>query len=50
MNLRDTFVILDTCVLLKLRLSDVLMDLRAEKLFSAHWTEDVDDEFLQNEA
>ncbi len=34
--------------MLKMRLSDVLMDLRAEKLFSAHWTESIDDEFLRN--
>ncbi len=30
------------------RVSDVLMDLRAEQLFSAHWTENIDDEFLRN--
>lgn len=48
MNCRDTFVVLDTCVLLKLRLTDVLMDLRAEKLFSAHWTQEIDHEFLRN--
>lgn len=48
MNRRDTFVVLDTCVQLKLRLSDVLMDMRAENLFSAHWTENIDDEFLRN--
>lgn len=48
MNLKDTFVVLDTCVLLQLRLTDVLMDLRAEKLFSAHWTQEIDNEFLRN--
>ncbi|QUP56891.1 PIN domain-containing protein (plasmid) [Ralstonia syzygii] len=48
MNLKDTFVVLDTCVLLMQRVSDVLMDLRAEKLFSAHWTENIDNEFLRN--
>lgn len=48
MNLNDTFVVFDTCVLLKPRLSDVLMDLRAEKVFSAHWTESIDEEFLRN--
>lgn len=48
MNFRDTSLILDTCVLLKLRLTDVLMDLRAEKLFSAHWTQEIDHEFLRN--
>lgn len=48
MNLKDTFVVLDTCVLLMQRVSDVLMDMRAERLFSAHWTENIDDEFLRN--
>lgn len=48
MNRSDTLVVLDTCVLLRLRLSDVLMDMRAERLFSAHWTESIDDEFLRN--
>ena len=48
MNLRDTLVVLDTCVLLKARVSDVIMDLRAEGLFSAHWTENIDEEFLRN--
>jgi hypothetical protein len=47
-NRKDTFVVLDTCVQLKLRLSDVLMDMRAEDLFSAHWTENIDEEFLRN--
>ncbi|NDZ16934.1 hypothetical protein C7T35_27530 [Variovorax sp. WS11] len=48
MNLRDTFVVLDACVLLKQRVSDVLMDLRAEQVFSGHWTENIDTEFLRN--
>lgn len=48
MNLRDTLVVLDTCVLLKQRVSDVLMDLRAEQVFSAHRTENIDAEFLRN--
>ena len=48
MTLDDTLVVLDTCVLLKQRVSDVVMDLRAEKLFSAHWTEVIDGEFLRN--
>ncbi|MCO5119160.1 MAG: PIN domain-containing protein [Burkholderiaceae bacterium] len=48
MNFQDTLVVIDTCVLLRLRVSDVLMDLRAEGLFSAHWTENIDDEFLRN--
>jgi hypothetical protein len=47
-NLRDTLVVLDSCVLLKQRVSDVLMDLRAEQVFSAHWTENIDVEFLLN--
>lgn len=48
MTLQETFVVLDTCVLLKQRVSDVIMDLRQEKLFSAHWTENIDAEFLRN--
>ncbi len=48
MNRDTTLVVLDTCVQLRLRLSDVLMDMRAENLFSAHWTESIDDEFLRN--
>ena len=44
----STVVVLDTRVQLRLRLSDVLMDLRAEDLFAAHWTENIDDEFLRN--
>lgn len=48
MNRGTTLVVLDTCVQLRLRLSDVLMDMRAENLFSAHWTENIDDEFLRN--
>lgn len=48
MNRTDTLVVLDTCVQLKLRLSDVLMDMRAQELFSAHWTESIDNEFLRN--
>lgn len=48
MNFRDTLVLLDTCVLLKPRVSDVIMDLRAEGVFSAHWTENIDAEFLRN--
>ncbi|MFT3821633.1 MAG: hypothetical protein QM750_29105 [Rubrivivax sp.] len=48
MNLDNTLVVLGTCVQFRLRLSDVLMDMRAEELFSAHWTENIDDEFLRN--
>ncbi|MBB3193708.1 hypothetical protein [Roseateles terrae] len=47
MTLHDTLVVLDTCVLLRLRLADVLMDLRAEKVFAAHWTPEIDQEFLR---
>jgi hypothetical protein len=47
-NLQDTLVVLDTCVLMPPRLSDVLMDMRAEQLFSAHWTADIDQEYLRN--
>lgn len=48
MTLDDTLVVLDTCVLLPPRLSDVLMDLRAQKLFSAHWTLDIEAEYVRN--
>jgi len=47
-NRDNTLVVLDTCVQLRLRLSDVLMDMRAENLFSAHWTANIEDEFLRN--
>jgi hypothetical protein len=49
-NLKDTFVVLDTSVLLKHRVSDVLVDLRLEKVFSAHWTEEIDIECNMQEA
>lgn len=42
------FAILDTCVLLPARLSDVLFDLMIEGLYSAHWTADIEAEFLRN--
>lgn len=48
MNLQDTLVVLDTCVLMPPRLSDVLMDMRAGQLFSAHWTKAIDEEYLRN--
>ena len=48
MNFETTLVVLDTCVLLPPRVSDVLMDLRKERIFSAHWTSDIDDEYLRN--
>jgi hypothetical protein len=43
-----TFVVLDACVLLPSRLSDVLFDLMLEGLFFAHWTASVEGEFLRN--
>lgn len=48
MNLQDTLVVLDTCVMLKPRMSDVIMDLRAEEVMSVHWSLKFDDEFLRN--
>ena len=44
----NTLVILDTCVLLPSRLSDVLFDLMLEGLYFAYWTSDVEAEFLRN--
>lgn len=44
----STLVILDTCVLLPSRLSDVLFDLMLEGLYFAYWTGDVEAEFLRN--
>ncbi len=44
----NTLVILDTCVLLPSRLSDVLFDLMLEGLYFAYWTADVENEFLRN--
>jgi hypothetical protein len=41
-------VILDTCVLLPSRLSDVLFDFMLEGLYFAYWTGDVEAEFLRN--
>jgi hypothetical protein len=43
-----TLVILDACVLLPSRLSDVLFDLMLEGLYFAYWTADVEAEFLRN--
>jgi hypothetical protein len=43
-----TLVILDACVLLPSRLSDVLFDLMLEGLYSAYWTDVVEAEFLRN--
>ncbi len=44
----NTLVILDTCVLLPSRLSDVLFDLMLEGLYFAYWTGDAEAEFLRN--
>ena len=44
----NTLVILDTCVLLPSRLSDVLFDWMLEGLYFAYWTGDVEAEFLRN--
>lgn len=44
----NTLAILDTCVLLPSRLSDVLFDLMLEGLYFAYWTGDVEAEFLRN--
>src|SRR5450830_1692822 len=44
----STLVILDTCVLLPSRLSDVLFDLMLEGLYFVYWTGDVETEFLRN--
>lgn len=44
----NTLVILDTCVLLPSRLSDVLFDLMLEGRYFAYWTGDVEAEFLRN--
>jgi hypothetical protein len=46
--MQDTLVLLDTCVLMPPRLSDVLMDLRAQRLFSLHWTEAIESEYVRN--
>jgi hypothetical protein len=44
----NTLVILDACVLLPSRLSDVLFDLMLEGLYFAYWTDEVEAEFLRN--
>ncbi|MBX9610371.1 MAG: hypothetical protein K2X51_01955 [Burkholderiales bacterium] len=44
----NTLVILDACVLLPSRLSDVLFDLMLEGLYFAYWSGDVEAEFLRN--
>jgi len=44
----NTLVILDACVLLPSRLSDVLFDLMLEGIYFAYWTGDVEAEFLRN--
>ena len=42
----NTLVILDACVLLPSRLSDVLFDLMLEGLYFAYWTADATKEML----
>lgn len=44
----NTLVVLDACVLLPSRLSDVLFDLMLEGLYFAYWTGEVEAEFLRN--
>lgn len=44
----NTLVILDACVLLPSRLSDVLFDLMLEGLYFAYWSDSVEAEFLRN--
>ncbi|MDZ5458600.1 PIN domain-containing protein [Azohydromonas lata] len=48
MNTDNTLVLLDTCVLMPPRLSDVLMDLRAQRLFSLHWSGEIEAEYVRN--
>jgi hypothetical protein len=42
----NTLVLLDACVLLPSRLSDVLFDLMLAGLYFAYWTADVEAEFF----
>ena len=42
----DTLAVLDACVLLPPRLSDVLFDLYLEGLYLPYWTRKIEDEFL----
>lgn len=44
----QTLAILDTCILLPPRLSDVLFDLFLEGLYLPYWTKDIEAEFLKN--
>ena len=44
----NTLVVLDTCVLLPSRLSDVLFDLMLAGLYFSYWTSDIETEFLRN--
>jgi hypothetical protein len=44
----DTLVVLDACVLLPPRLSDVLFDLALEGLYVPLWTAEIEAEFLRN--
>lgn len=44
----NTLVVLDACVLLPSRLSDVLFDLMLEGMYFSYWTDAVEAEFLRN--
>ena len=44
----DTLAVLDACVLLPPRLSDVLFDLYLEGLYLPYWTRKIEDEFLKH--
>ena len=44
----NTLVVLDACVLLPSRLSDVLFDLMLAGLYFSYWTSDIETEFLRN--
>ena len=44
----NTLLVLDSCVLLPSRLSDVLFDLMLEGLYFSYWTGDIEAEFLHN--
>ncbi|MCY0964731.1 PIN domain-containing protein [Parathalassolituus penaei] len=41
-------VVLDACVLYPQGLRDLLMSLAAERVFKAHWTNDIHDEWIRN--
>lgn len=43
-----TLVVLDTNILLSIRLSDILFDMMLKKLFDVKWTKDIEAEFLKH--